>query len=149
MAVGGTLDETFVEKELKRRGISPEAVRQFKRAIRFMAESQDIKDCQTIIRSLVKEGFMSKDQARATFQAFKTLDDPLERQLFIADLYYLYDLRVDQRDDILTRYKAGKIPQETARDRLIQELRMVPDKVEVLLSRALAAVKLKAETATV
>jgi hypothetical protein len=147
-AMGGTLDESWVEEELRRRGYSERAVRELKRAVRFLADSQDIKDCQTIIRSLVKEGFMSKDQARATFQAFKTLDDPLERQLFIADLYYLYDLRVDQRDDILTRFKAGKIPQETARNRLIQELGMVPDKVEVLLSRALAAVKLKAETAT-
>jgi hypothetical protein len=140
-ATGGTLDESWVEEELKRRGYSERAVSQLKRAIRFLADSQDIKDCQTIIRSLVKEGFFDKNQARAAFQAFKTLDDPLERQLFIADLYYLYDFRTDQRDYVLTKLKKGKLDKDgTLRE--LEPVVVVPERRETLVDKTLAALKL-------
>jgi hypothetical protein len=146
-AVGGTLDEDWVEEELKRRGHSEKAIAQLKRAVRFLAESKDIQDCVTQIRALVKEGFWTKDQARAAFQAFKTLDQPIERHLFVADLAYLYDLRVDQRDEILTLLKKGKITSDAAKQRLIQEVGMVPEKVEVLIARTLAGIRVKGEVA--
>jgi len=96
---------------------------------------------------MVKEGFISKDQARAIFQAFRALDNPIERQLYIADLAYLYDLRVDQRDEILTLLKKGKITSDAAKQRLITEVGMVPEKVEILIARTLAGIKVKGEVA--
>jgi hypothetical protein len=148
-AMGGTLDESWVEEELRRRGHSEKAVQQLKRAVRFLADGYDIRDCVSQVRALVKEGFISKDQARAIFQAFRALDSPIERQLYIADLAYLYDLRVDQRDEILTLLKKGKIDSDTAKRRLIEEVGMVPEKAEILVARTLAGIRVKAETATV
>jgi len=146
-AMGGTLDEAWVEEELRRRGHSERAVKELKRAIRFLADGYDIRDCVGQIRLLVKEGFISKDQARAIFQAFRALDNPIERQLYIADLAYLYDLRVDQRDEILTLLKKGKITSDAAKQRLITEVGMVPEKVEILIARTLAGIKVKGEVA--
>jgi hypothetical protein len=148
-AMGGTLDESWVEEELRRRGYSEKAVQQLKRAVRFLADSQDIKDCASQIRMLVKEGFWTKEQARAAFQAFRTLDQPIERQLFIADLAYQYDFKVDWRDEILTLLKHGKISAEKARDRLVEDVGMDPERVAVLIDRTLAGIRVKAETATV
>jgi len=76
------------------------------------------------------------------------LDNPIERQLYIADLAYLYDLRVDQRDEILTLLKKGKITSDAAKQRLITEVGMVPEKAEILVARTLAGIKVKGEIAT-
>jgi hypothetical protein len=147
-AMGGTLDESWVEEELRRRGYSEKAVQQLKRAVRFLADSYDIQACATQIRMLIKEGFMTKDQARAAFQAFRALDSPIERQLFIADLAYLYDLKVDMRDEVLALLKAGKINMGQARERLIREVGMDEDKADVLVNRTVAGMRVKAVTAT-
>jgi len=146
-AVGGTLDEAWVEEELKRRGYSERAVKELKRAIRFLADGYDIRDCVGQVRLLVKEGFLSKDQARVVFEVFRTLDQPIERHLFVADLAYLYDLRVDQRDEILTLLKKGKITSDAAKQRLITEVGMVPEKAEILVARTLAGIRVKGESA--
>lgn len=142
-AMGGTLDEQWVEEELKRAGYSRKAVEQLKRAVRFLADSYDIRDCASQIRALVKEGFMTKDQARGAFEAFRALTTPLERQLFIADLAYLYDFKTDQRDAILTRLRKGKISIDAARAEL-GSIVVVDEKREWLIEKVLAAMKLSA-----
>jgi hypothetical protein len=131
-----------VEAELKRRGISPEAVEQFKRALRFMAESQDIKDCQAQIRALVKEGFLSIQEARDTYAAFRSLQDPLERQLFVAQLAYLYDYLMDRRSLVLEKFRRGKIGRSEALAELIQFM-SVREKAELLLDIQEAKMKLE------
>jgi len=141
-AYGGTLTEDFLERELRRRGISEEAVQQFKRAFKFWADSQDIKDCQAMIRNLVKEGFISIQEARDTYAAFRSLPDPLERQLFVAQLAYLYDYLMDRKALVLEKFRRGKVTRSEALAELTQFM-AVREKAELLLDIQEAKMKLE------
>jgi hypothetical protein len=145
-AYGGTLTEDFLERELRRRGISEEAVAQFKKSFRFWADSQDIRDCQSQIRSLVKEGFITAQEARDTYAAFRAIEDPLERQIFVAQLAYLYDYLLDRRSLVLERYRRKKLTRSEALAQLT-EFMGAREKAELLLDLTAAKAKLEEELA--
>jgi len=146
LAQSGQFDRDFFNDELLHMRLS--AAARANMLARYEKISQDAAytGAYTALKSLYKEGFVTKNDVGAKLAGYAALTTTLDRQMLIAEWGYEYDYKNDMRSFYIDAFTNGTIDRNEA-TRSMQTIIVSLDRINALLDRAeLKLKKTKAKT---
>lgn len=142
IASTGGYNAALFETELRRMGYSDPLIAALQAAFARSELTSDMGEVVGALRKHVREGFMTRDQFHTKFGEYRAFTDAEAKQLFLVDLEYDYDYKVDIRALWIDAFVKGKVDRATATSEL-GKIMPAGERVTALLDRA--ALKLKIE----
>jgi hypothetical protein len=142
IARAGFYDEDLFKDELDRSGYSEEAKEYLKKAFKNTEVTTEIREAFGSLRKLMKEGFVTKAQAKQMFEQYRAIEDPVDRALLVGEWEAEYDEKSDKRSLILEQFRKGAITRVQATAELIK---IMPEagRIATLLNREELRIKVK------